>query len=167
MAIASLVLGILAILTCWIPVLGTGLALSSLIVAIIAMCSKKLQGQQVGMKVEGLVLSIISTVIAVITIVLMIGVFSLLGDVLGATATISQEIYENEDAEGLVTDLLTVYFENKLSNATSDMTKEQKNESMYDRYYKVIEQEYHELKDKGYDIKVRGDLMFEIVCPEK
>lgn len=167
MAVASLVLGILAILTCWIPVLGTGLALSSLIVAIIAMCSKKLQGQQTGMKVAGLVLSIISTVIAVLTIVLMIGTFSLIGDVMGAMATISQEIYENEGTEGLVTDLLTVYFENKLSNVTSDMTKEQKKKWMYDRYYKVLEQEYPELKDKGYDIKVKDNLMFEIVSHEQ
>jgi hypothetical protein len=74
MGVASLILGIIALVLCWIPALGFILALIALIVAIAAMCSKKNKEKDRGLKIAGLVMSIVSIVTSVImTVPLIIG----------------------------------------------------------------------------------------------
>lgn len=57
MYVASLVLGILSVIFCWIPLFGV----IPLIISIIACCGKKKYGESgYGMAIAGLILSIIS-----------------------------------------------------------------------------------------------------------
>jgi len=66
MHIASLVLGIIAIITCFIPIFGAAVSLIALIIAIAAMCIKRPNNEGKGMKIAGLVLSIIAFVISLV-----------------------------------------------------------------------------------------------------
>jgi len=60
MSIASLVLGIIAILTCLIPIIGAVIALIALIIAIVAMCKKNVDSTGKGLRITGLILSILA-----------------------------------------------------------------------------------------------------------
>lgn len=64
MHIASLILGIIAIITCFIPIFGAAVSLIALIIAIAAMCIKRPNNEGKGMKIAGLVLSIIAFLIS-------------------------------------------------------------------------------------------------------
>ena len=64
LAIGSLVVGILAVLTGWIPVLGWILVLAGVILSIIALISANKKGNKKSLAITGLVLSIIGGVIA-------------------------------------------------------------------------------------------------------
>jgi len=74
MHIASLVLGIIAIITCFIPFFGAAVALIALIIAIAAMCIKRPNNEGKGMKIAGLVLSIISLIISLLVTLVLPGV---------------------------------------------------------------------------------------------
>lgn len=74
MGVASLVLGIISILLSLVPIVGFVFAVIALIIAIIAMCSKKNKEKDRGLKIAGLVMSIISTITSfIIAVPLVIG----------------------------------------------------------------------------------------------
>ncbi|MBR5227625.1 MAG: hypothetical protein IKV94_03210 [Clostridia bacterium] len=62
MYIASLIFGIIALITSWIPFFGLAVTVISLIITIIAFCVKKPNGK--GMRIAGLVLTLIALVIS-------------------------------------------------------------------------------------------------------
>ena len=64
MGIVSLVMGILGIVFCLIPVFGFCIALVALIIAIVAMIRKKNYEKYRGLKIAGLVLSIVAMLVS-------------------------------------------------------------------------------------------------------
>lgn len=81
MGTAALVFGVLAILTCWFPVVGFVLGLVALILGIVGRGRvKKMQATNGGAATTGLVLGIVSVVINIIvSLVFGVGLFAFLG----------------------------------------------------------------------------------------
>ena len=69
MYVASLVLGIISLLLCLIPGIGTILSIVALIISIVAVCKKTEEKSGKGMGIAGLVLSLISTIISILVII--------------------------------------------------------------------------------------------------
>lgn len=66
MYIASLVLGIVAMLLCWVPVFGFVVATVGLIISIFALAKKDNARKSRGFEITGLILSIIAIIIALL-----------------------------------------------------------------------------------------------------
>lgn len=81
MGTAALILGILAILTCWIPVVGFVLGLIALILGVVGRGRvKKLQATNGGAATTGLVLGVLSVIVNILATLLIGGVvFAFLG----------------------------------------------------------------------------------------
>ena len=73
MGVASLVLGIITIIICWIPCFGWFSLIPSIVGIVLGGCginvAKKNNGQGKGIAIAGLVLSIIATIISILWIV--------------------------------------------------------------------------------------------------
>ena len=164
MAIASTVLGVMAILSCLIPIFGLFFALIALLVAIIAMARKQTKGQKTDLKVIGLILSILATVGGVLSTGFLIKGTIFIFDTVGEMTEQAMDLPEDERVQELMSDLYGVYigiaFNNKLSR--EDITKE----DAYELYMDVLKTEHRDLYNEGYDIYVDEDLKFEIVPPE-
>lgn len=80
MGTAALVLGILAILTCWLPVVGFVLGLVAIILGAIGRSrAKKLQATNGGVALAGLILGVLSVIVNILVSVLLgAGIFAFL-----------------------------------------------------------------------------------------
>ena len=114
MHIASLVMGIVSFIFSWIPVWGFVLAIAALVIAIIAMASKKSEEKGKGMKIAGIVLSIIATVIA-----LVVTISSVL--LLRAVVDTGKELID--DAQNATMDFMN-QFENEIDDTVDDLEDE-------------------------------------------
>ncbi len=163
MAVASVIFSILALLSCIVPGIGLISSVIALIIAIIAMASKKTRGQNTGLKTTGLVLAIIASLVSFAITSMLVSVFTLVLDVAGGITEATEQIYRNPETQDLVEDLYEEYFGIVLYNKFSreDITKEEAER----RYVDVLMNEHRELYYKGYDIRVDKDLKFEIITP--
>lgn len=165
MATASMVLGIIALLSCIIPGLGLITAIIALIVAIIAMSNKNTKGKDNGAKTAGLVLSIIAAIVSFTMTSILVSAFTLVLDVASGITDATEQIYENPEAEELVSELYGEYFGIVLYNKFSreDITVEEAKTM----YMDVLMNEHRDLYNEGYDIHVDEDLKFELITPEE
>ena len=69
MYVASLILGLLSLILCWIPGIGTLLSIVALIISIVAVCKKEDEKSERGMSIAGLVLSCVSIIISIFVII--------------------------------------------------------------------------------------------------
>lgn len=81
MGTAALVLGILAILTCWLPIVGFVLGLIALVLGVVGRGRvKKMQATNGGVAVAGLVLGVLSVIVNILaTLLFGLGLFAFLG----------------------------------------------------------------------------------------
>ena len=167
MAVASTVLGVLALITCWIPALGLIFSLIALIVAIIAISSKKNKEDKKDLKVIGLVLSILATICAfAITAFLVSGfvfVFDILADITENMTELTKNPETTDILESLYTEYIMIRLENKLGESKGNIDRDE----AYRRYSNILMNEYRDLYNKGYDITVDEELKFKLISPEE
>ena len=89
MAIASLVLGIIGVVLCFVPIPGGGIiglicAIVGVILGVIARKKAKEAGQPSGLATAGMILSIISLVIVAIAVIITIACVGMIGSAVGA-----------------------------------------------------------------------------------
>ena len=155
MAVASFVLGIIAIVTSIIPVVGIILATVSLIIAIIANCRKKDREKNRGFKRVAIVLSILAFIVALIMTSLSIISFNQTKNLIDTTKVAILE-------DSIITLKSTLELERlKLMKNNVDVDKKEAEEI----YLKILKYNYADLYNKGYRIKVNEDLTAEIIEP--
>lgn len=164
MAAASVVFGILALLTCVMPVIGIITSIIALIIAIIAMASKKTRGENTGAKATGLGLAIFSAIVAFAITYFLVNIFTMFFDIAGEAISTSKQIYENPETQELVSDLYEEYLGIRIYNLLTkdDITLEEAER----RYIDILMNEYREIYNQGYDIRVDDEYKFKIVSPE-
>lgn len=160
MYIASLVLGIISLLTSWFPVFGFIISIIALIVAIIAMVKKKPEGK--GMGIAGMILSIIAVIISLIVSLAVFGSAYYLTERSEDIIDKAQTAIALSD-KSIAKDTLTrIYVEVSMANRNTEYTGYINEETMeYTDWISGIEiDEYYEnkLKDDGYDYDVNVDL---------
>jgi len=166
MAVLSLVLGILAVLFCWFPILGAALAITALVISIVVLCRRDSDIDKLAFKMVGLILSIIATVVAVfMTIALATGVTfvaNLVEDIFGSNLG----YFISYDTKKLAEHLLTENTIIRMEIATETGKKHSK-EDIKERYMNVLIERHPELYEAGYTIEVEDNFMFRIVEPKR
>jgi hypothetical protein len=97
MAIVALVVAILALLICWIPVIGVGAGLVGLVLAVIAWIVSKNADRPVGMAIGATVVSALALVAGIIITALVFWVFDEFGDDIRDCSDPSLSQQEQED----------------------------------------------------------------------
>ncbi len=165
MAIASFIVGLIAIFTSWLPGFGFLFSISAFIVAIIAAASKDTKPEHSGYKIAGLVLSIISTIISVVIILLIAVGFKFIFNTVENVGNMVENIKPTEKTEVLIDSLLDEYFEIKADYMFSKEDDEVKKNQALERYMDILKNEYSELYAEGYRVEVEDNLMFKILEP--
>ena len=115
MYVASLVLGMLSLLFCLIPGIGTLLSIVALIISIVAVCKKEEEKSGRGMGIAGLILSSISIIISIF---LVISIFIFANFAVDGAKGILNEIIDSDLGEyiGAEAKLLEKYAEIEFKN---------------------------------------------------
>ena len=69
MYVASLILGLLSFIFCWIPGIGIVLSIVALVISIVAVCKKDSEKSGRGMSIAGLILSTLSIIVSIFMII--------------------------------------------------------------------------------------------------
>ncbi len=168
MYVASLILGLLSLILCWVPVLGTLLAIVALIISIIAVCKKEDEKSERGMSIAGLVLSSISIIVSIFIIVFVMILFNVAFDI-GEDVINNFQNSELGEFIGAETKLLEKYSEVEFKNQDKLYTGYiDRNTAEYVEKGQGMEiDEYYEeyLENNGYDVDVyvnkRGEPIIE------
>jgi len=134
MGIASLVVSIIAIILSLIPLVGLPVAIIALILAIVAMCRKKNKEVYRGLKIAGLVISIIAMAIStLVTAPIAIGAY--------IVSKNSQEIIDKADEAVLQSELANV--RNACMLVWADAIRPESNGVAVDENGEVVTAEYY------------------------
>lgn len=155
MAVISLVLGIIAIVTSIVPAVGFILAFVALIMSIIAMCRKKDKEKNRRIKIAAIVLSIIAFIISLIITGGAIIFTNSTEDILDSTKTALLEDSINN---------LKISLNLERNILMSDNENVDKKE-IEEIYMNILKNNYTNLYELGYRIKVNDDLTAEIIEP--
>lgn len=157
MYVASLILGLLSLTFCWVPILGTLLAIVALVISIVAVCKKENEKSERGLSIAGLVLSCISIVISIFIIIFIALFANLAIDVTGDVLT----KFENSQFGEYIaaeTKLMEKYAELEFKNQDNLYTGYiDRNTGEYvDKNQGIEINEYYEeyLERNGYDVDV-------------
>lgn len=168
MYVASLILGLLSLILCWVPVVGTLLAIVALVISIIAVCKKEDEKSERGMSIAGLVLSSISIIVSIFVIVFVIIFFNVAFDI-GEDIITNFKNSEIGEFIGAEAKLLEKYSEVEFKNQDKLYTGYiDRNTGEYVEKGQGMEiNEYYEeyLENNGYDVDVyvnkRGEPIIE------
>ena len=168
MYVASLILGLLSLILCWVPVVGTLLAIVALVISIIAVCKKEDEKSERGMSIAGLVLSSISIIVSIFVIVFVIIFFNVACDI-GEDIITNFKNSEIGEFIGAEAKLLEKYSEVEFKNQDKLYTGYiDRNTGEYVEKGQGMEiNEYYEeyLENNGYDVDVyvnkRGEPIIE------
>jgi len=161
MYVASLVLGILSLVLCLIPGIGTILSIVALIISIVAVCKKQEEKSGRGMSIAGLILSSISIVISILVI---IGIILFANFAVDGAHSILNEIIDSDLGEyiGAEVKLMEKYAEVELKNEGRIYTGYiDRNTGEYVEMFKGIEaDDYYEeyMESIGYDVDIYVNL---------
>ena len=164
MAVLSVVLAAIAIISCAAPLFGLVFGLIALPVAIIALASKKTKGQQTDLKVVGLVLSILAVIGGFLSTAFFVNSMLFVFETVGEMSEQIENMPEDERVQELMANLYSTYIEIAMTNKLSK--EEITREEAYDIYIAVLKSKHRDLYNEGYDIRVDENLKFEIVSPE-
>ena len=161
MYIASLVLGIVAMLLCWVPVFGFVVATIGLVISIVALAKKDLTRKSRGFEITGLVLSIIAIVIALIinlgTAFLVTSVAN--NDVISKASDVALESDKENAKNTLKVEYATISIINNGNEYTGYINEDTKEYT--DAYSGIKIEEYYEdlisnILSVGYSVEVNS-----------
>jgi len=168
MYVASLILGLLSLILCWVPVIGTILSIVSLIISIVAVCKKEDEKSERGMSIAGLILSCVSIIISIFII---FGVLVFANFAMDMTHDILTEFKDSDFGEyiGAEVKLMEKYAEVELKNEEKMYTGYiDRNTGEYvEKNYGIEVDEYYEeyMDSLGYDldiyVNVKGEPIIE------
>lgn len=157
MYVASLILGLLSFILCWIPGIGTILSIVALIISIVALCKKEDQKSEKGMSIAGLILSCVSIVISIFII---IGLFIIGNFAFDSAKGILNEFKDSEFGDYISAEvkLMEKYAEVEFKNEDRMYTGyiDRQTGEYVDRFKGMEAEEYYEeyMESKGYDVDI-------------
>ena len=164
MVVASIIFGILGLLSFWVPIIGLLFAGIALLLGIIAVLNRN-NTAKTGLKITALVIAIIAVGMSYLITSTILGLESVAVDLLEETTTMANKLEGKPELQELASDLyneyISIIIENKLTKGKIA------NEEAERRYIDILMNEHRELFNAGYDIKMKEDYKFEIVNPDE
>lgn len=164
MVVASIIFGILGLLSFWVPIIGLLFAGIALLLGIIAVLNRN-NTSKTGLKITALVIAIIAVGMSYLITSTILGLASVAVDLLEETTTMANKLEGKPELQELASDLyneyISIIIENKLTKGKIS------NEVAERRYIDILMNEHRELFNAGYDIKMKEDYKFEIVNPDE
>ncbi len=164
MVVASIIFGILGLLSFWVPIIGLIFAGIALLLGIIAVLNKN-NTAKTGLKVTALVIAIIAVGMSYLITSTIVGVAAVAFDLLEEVTTMANKLEDKPELQELASDLYNEYIaiiiENKFSKDKIS------NEVAERRYIDILMNEHRDLFNEGYDIKMKEDYKFEIISPDE
>ena len=164
MVVASIIFGILGLLSFWVPIIGLLFAGIALLLGIIAVLNRN-NTAKTGLKITALVIAIIAVGMSYLITSTILGLASVVVDLLEETTTMANKLEGKPELQELASDLyneyISIIIENKLTKGKIA------NEEAERRYIDILMNEHRELFNAGYDIKMKEDYKFEIVNPDE
>lgn len=157
MYVASLILGIISLLLCLIPGIGTLLSIVAFIISIVAVCKKTEEKSGKGMGVAGLVLSSISTIISVFVIIV---IFVFANFAVEGANGILNELKDSDFGEyiGAEVKLMEKYAEVEFKNEEKMYTGyiDRKTGEYVEKFSGMEAEDYYEeyMESIGYDVDI-------------
>lgn len=157
MYVASLILGLLSFIFCWIPGIGILLSIVALVISIVAVCRKNDEKSGRGMSVAGLVLSTISIIISIFII---IGIIIFANVATNITKDILSEFKDSDFGRYLEAEvkLMEKYAEIELKNKDRMYTGyiDRNTDEYVERGFGIEIDDYYEeyMESNGYDVDI-------------
>lgn len=164
MVVASIIFGILGLLSFWVPIIGLIFAGIALLLGIIAVLNKN-NTAKTGLKITALVIAIVAVGMSYLITSTILGVASIAVDLMQEVTAMADKLEDEPELKELASDLYNEYLyiiiENKFTKGKiSDEDAER-------RYIDILMNEHRELFNEGYDIKIKEDYKFEIISPDE
>lgn len=164
MVVASIIFGILGLLSFWVPIIGLIFAGIALLLGIIAVINKN-NTAKTGLKITALVIAIVAVGMSYLITSTILGVASIAVDLMQEVTAMADKLEDEPELKELASDLYNEYLyiiiENKFTKGKiSDEDAER-------RYIDILMNEHRELFNEGYDIKIKEDYKFEIISPDE
>ncbi len=164
MVVASIIFGILGLLSFWVPIVGLLFAGIALLLGIIAVLNKN-NTAKTGLKITALVIAIIAVGMSYLITSTIVGVAAVAFDLLEEVTTMANRLEDEPELQELASDLYNEYIviiiENKFNKGKiSDDVAER-------RYIDILMNEHRDLYNAGYDIRMKEDYKFEIISPDE
>lgn len=157
MYVASLVLGIISLLLCLIPGIGTILSIVAFIISIVSVCKKTEEKSGKGMGIAGLVLSSISIIVSIF---LIIGIILFANLAVEGAHGILNEIRDSDFGEyiGAEVKLMEKYAELEFKNEEKMYTGyiDRKTGEYVEKFSGMEAEDYYEeyMESIGYDVDI-------------
>ena len=164
MVVASIIFGILGLLSFWVPIIGLIFAGIALLLGIIAVINKN-NTAKTGLKITALVIAIVAVGMSYLITSTILGVASIAVDLMQEVTAMADKLEDEPELKELASDLYNEYLyiiiENKFTKGKiSDEDAER-------RYIDILMNEHRDLFNEGYDIKIKEDYKFEIISPDE
>ena len=164
MVVASIIFGILGLLSFWVPIIGLIFAGIALLLGIIAVLNKN-NTAKTGLKITALVIAIVAVGMSYLITSTILGVASIAVDLMQEVTAMADKLEDEPELKELASDLYNEYLyiiiENKFTKGKiSDEDAER-------RYIDILMNEHREMFNEGYDIKIKEDYKFEIISPDE
>ncbi len=164
MVVASIIFGILGLLSFWVPIIGLIFAGIALLLGIIAVINKN-NTAKTGLKITALVIAIVAVGMSYLITSTILGVASIAVDLMQEVTAMADKLEDEPELQELASDLYNEYLyiiiENKFTKGKiSDEDAER-------RYIDILMNEHRDLFNEGYDIKIKEDYKFEIISPDE
>lgn len=164
MVVASIIFGILGLLSFWVPIIGLIFAGIALLLGIIAVLNKN-NTAKTGLKITALVIAIVAVGMSYLITSTILGVASIAVDLMQEVTAMADKLEDEPELKELASDLYNEYLyiiiENKFTKGKiSDEDAER-------RYIDILMNEHRDLFNEGYDIKIKEDYKFEIISPDE
>ena len=164
MVVASIIFGILGLLSFWVPIIGLIFAGIALLLGIIAVLNKN-NTAKTGLKITALVIAIVAVGMSYLITSTILGVASIAVDLMQEVTAMADKLEDEPELQKLASDLYNEYLyiiiENKFTKGKiSDEDAER-------RYIDILMNDHRELFNEGYDIKIKEDYKFEIISPDE